>query len=149
MLRSGERKKILAKLEEQFGIEDLRYALFRMGRERINGYSGHLSIQEIITLAQVANIDKIGLYLMKEDDIIRLGFDATQTLGPVITKDVFDLDGKQAAAWMAGYDLEIKGAPKGILVMRHNGDYLGCAKSNGEKIINHVPKERRIKNRNI
>ncbi len=45
---------------------------------------------------------------------------------------------------MAGEDIQVK-APLGILVIRHGRDYLGCAKSNGEKIINHVPKERRVR----
>lgn len=148
LMKSGDKKKLLAKLEEQFGIKELPYALFRLGRERIDGYSGHLSIGEIISLAQVANVERIGLYLFKEDEKVRLGFDATQVLGEQITDNVFEIDDIQTMHWMAGEDIEAK-APKGTIVIKNGKDFLGCGKSNGEKIVNHVPKERRIKNRNI
>lgn len=144
LMRSGEKKKILTKLEEQFGLKELPYALFRLGKERINGFSGNLGMGDIMVLAQIANIERIGLYLFKEDELLRLGFDATQILGNQLTEGVFDIDDEQVKGWMAGDDLNIK-APQGILVIKNGKDYLGCAKSNGEKIINHVPKERRVR----
>ena len=49
---------------------------------------------------------------------------------------------------MAGEDVEIE-SKKGLVVLKHNGDFIGCGKSNGEKVFNYVPKERRIKNRKV
>ena len=46
-----------------------------------------------------------------------------------------------------GYYIDIYDGPngKGYVIIRHEGDYLGCGKYVDGKILNHVPKERRLR----
>ena len=87
----------------------------------------------------------IGIYLCKlETDGIRLSHDAVTLLSDKITKNIIEITDEQAKEWMKGKDLEIKMENK-YLILRNKNLLLGCGKSTGEKIINFVPKERRVK----
>lgn len=143
-LKSTERKETLRRIENTYGIKDLRYLLVSVGREKIRGFSGHMSKEEIYEIAKLAPIEGIGLYLVKKGEGLRLSYDATQILKPLITKNIFKMNDEQFKHWIKGEDIETS-CPRGILVMEHDGDFIGCGKSNGEKIFNQVPKERRIK----
>jgi NOL1/NOP2/fmu family ribosome biogenesis protein len=144
-VRSAEKKKMISELSDRFGITDVPYLLIESGTEKVRAFSGSLSKEEILALAEMARVEGVGFYFLKKEITgIRLSFDATQVLKDQITKNIVDIDEKQFQMWIRGYDLEIK-MPRGVYVIRHKGDFLGCGKSNEEKIFNHVPKERRIK----
>ncbi len=143
-IQSGEKKEVLRRIENTYGIENLKYLLLRLGKEKIRGFSGHMIKEEIREVSKLANIEGIGLYLIKKGEGLRMSFDATQILKPLIKKTIFKLNDKQFKEWISGQDLEVD-APRGILVMEHDGDYYGCGKSSGVKIFNQTPKERRVK----
>ena len=134
-IKSSEKKQIIEKLREQFGIENLPYLLIETGKEKIRAFSGSLSKEEIIKIAQIANVELIDL---------RPSIDATHILASQITKSTINLTEEQAQQWLKGYDLEIS-TQRGTVVLKYNDDTLGCGKSNGERIFNHVPKDRRLK----
>lgn len=144
-IKSSEKRQIIEKLKEQFGIENLPYLLIETGKEKIRAFSGSLSKEEIIKIAQIANVELIGIYFIKKEIDLRLSIDATHLLANQITKNIIKLTKEQAQQWLKGYDLDMP-APRGTLVLKYNEDTLGCGKSNGERIFNHVPKNRRIKN---
>ncbi len=143
-IKSSEKKEIVEELSESFGITELPFLLIESGKEKIRGFTGSLSKDEILQLGQIAYIEGIGLYLIRKEESLRLGFDATQLLSGQITKNIIDIDEKQAHEWLKGQDIEIQ-APRGTVVVRCGKDFLGCGKSTSERIINHVPKERRLK----
>ena len=144
-IKSPEKRKIISELQEKFGISEIPYLLIESGKEKIRAFSGSLSKDEILEIAKLTRIEGIGLYILKnEHDELRLSFDATQILAKQITKNIIDIDKEQLELWIRGHDLVLK-APKGTFAIRYNNDFLGCGKSNGEKIFNYVPKERRIK----
>ena len=143
-IKSSEKKEIVEELSESFGITELPFLLIESGKEKIRGFTGSLSKDEILQLGQIAYIEGIGLYLIRKEESLRLGFDATQLLSGQITKNIIDIDEKQAHEWLKGQDIEIQ-APRGTVVIRCGKDFLGCGKSTSERIINHVPKERRLK----
>lgn len=143
-LKSNEKKEIVQKLNDQFGIEDLPYLLFETGKEKIRAFSGSLSKDEIMELSQSTNIEIIGIYLARQEHDLRLSFDATQLLAEKIKKNIINIDEEQMKLWIRGHDLQFA-VPSGTVAINYNGDFLGCGKSNSEKIINHVPKERRIR----
>jgi NOL1/NOP2/fmu family ribosome biogenesis protein len=92
----------------------------------------------------MANVEIVGMYLLKSDGSFRLSFDATQIFGNDVKKNVVEINDEQMKVWMKGGDVEIaEGMDKGIFVVKNGEDYLGCGISDGKKIINHVPKERR------
>ena len=163
IIYSSEKKYILKKLNEQFGIEKLPYLLLKFGDQRkfkkfsgpensgnfsgdkLRIYSGDLATEELRVLNANLKIENIGLYFAKEEkDGIRLTLDGIQIIKNQITKNILEISDKQADDWLRGNDLDIK-AKKGFLILKNNNEFLGCGKSTGERIANFVPKERRIK----
>lgn len=145
IIRASEKKKILEKLEKQYGISKLPYLLLQFGKEKIRLYSGNLSSQELNILDKNLRVENIGLYLAKQqDDGIRLSLDVLSLFKNQINKNILELGDEQAENWFHGEDLPIA-TDKNFKILKNNDDFLGCGKSTGEKITNFVPKERRIK----
>ena len=145
IIRSTPKKKILEQLNEQFGITKLPYLLLRFGKEKIRAYSGNLSVEELNKLDSQLRIENMGLYFIKEQiDGIRLTFDGVQLFKDQITKNILELDDKQAEEWLKGQDLDIQ-SDNTFKILKNNNEFIGCGKSTGERITNFVPKERRIK----
>ncbi|MEK6893552.1 MAG: hypothetical protein AABX07_05090 [Nanoarchaeota archaeon] len=141
-IKTPEKRKIIAELNAQFGIEELPYLLLETGKEKLRAFSGNLSKEEILSLAEVANIEIIGAYLLKKEHDFRLSFDAAHLLKNKISKNILEINEEQAREWMRGNDLQIK-AEKGTFVIKCKEDFLGCGKSNEEVLFNYVPKDRR------
>lgn len=143
-LSSSEKRDIVKQLNEQYGISELPYLLILTGKERIRGYSGSLSIDEMKRIADKVNIEIIGIYLLRiEKDGLRLSHDAISLLRDRITKNIIEINDEQAQQWMRGNDLPIQ-TGNGYVVLKHNGNLIGCGKSTGDRITNFTPKERRI-----
>lgn len=143
-IKSPEKRRIEEDLEKQFGITKLPYLLLETGKEKIRGFSGSLSKEEIAKLARIANIELIGLYILKKEFDYRLSIDTTILLKDQISKNIIEINDAQLYEWIRGRDLDIQ-YPKETVILKHNGDFVGCGKSNGEKIFNYIPKDRRIK----
>jgi len=143
-IRSSEKKRIESALKEQFGISKLPYLLLETGKEKIRGFSGHLSKEEIAVLARIANIEILGLYILRHEHDFRLTLDATIALKEQISKNILEITDEQLQLWLRGLDLEIK-CGQGTYIIKQDSYFIGCGKSNGEKIFNYVPKDRRIK----
>lgn len=144
-LKSKEKKKIVEELTEIYGITELPYLLLETGKQKIRGYSGHLSREELSQLGNILNVELIGMYLIsKKDDDPRLNFDAVPLFRKKITKSIVEINKEQLALWVRGHDIDIA-CPRGIAVIKYQDDLIGIGKSNTEKIFNYVPKERKIK----
>jgi NOL1/NOP2/fmu family ribosome biogenesis protein len=95
---------------------------------------------------EMNSVVRKGLYFgFMEHDGLRLSMDGTFLVGPKAKKNVLQINREEMTEWLRGYALEKK-APKGYLVLKYEEHYVGCGKSNGERIWNNVPKERRIRN---
>jgi NOL1/NOP2/fmu family ribosome biogenesis protein len=144
-----ERERIIKILNQQFGIKDFSFRLARLGKERIIIFSGSISEKEILNIDEVAHIEGIGLYFAKEEmDGIRLSIEGSQLMKNQITKNIFNLDDKQAEQWMLGQEIGIDASDsskKGFFVMKFNNDFLGTGKISNNRITNFVPKPRRLK----
>ncbi len=143
-IKSNEKRKIIEQLNQQFGIQDLPYLLLESGSEKIRAFSGSLSKDEILEIGRLANIESIGTYLVKKEHDLRLSFDACHLLKNQINKNIVEINEEDYEEYIRGYDLPIK-TDRGTKVIKFNSDFVGCAKSNTEKLINHIPKERRLK----
>lgn len=145
-----EKEKILRQLKQQFGISEIPWMLARLGKERIIIFSGELSGREVLNLDRVAHIEGIGLYFAKEQmDGIRLSIEGSQLLSNQITKNIFELDEKQAEQWMMGREISIKTDKKGFFIIKYKDDFLGTGKVSENRITNFVPKARRLKSKEI
>lgn len=152
ILNSKERKKLVAELEEQFGVSELPALLVETGKQKVRGFSGSMTRDEILELSEIANVEIVGLYLFKKEDAgYRISLDGTHVLAGQIKKRIVEINDEQFAEWIRGKDLVFGDTgdskiPRGVVVVRHGEDFVGTALSNGEKIFNFVPKERRIRN---
>jgi NOL1/NOP2/fmu family ribosome biogenesis protein len=144
----NEKERLLNQLKEQFGIEEIPWEIAKLGKERIIVFSGDISEKEIFELDRIARIEGIGLYFAKIDEKtkdLRLSIEGVQLVQNQITKNIFELDEKQAEQWMMGQDLNIITGKKGFFIMKYKNDFLGTGKISAEKISNFIPKSRRLK----
>ncbi len=146
-IKSSEKKRILEQLEEQFGIEKLPYLLIQSGKDKIRAFSGHLSKDEILKMSQLANIEVIGLYLLRREHDLRLSFDAVHLLKNQINKNILKISHDEMQAWLRGHNLKIenKDTRTKTLIIKHQDYFLGSGRLKSGFLINHVPKERRLK----
>ena len=144
-VKSAEKKKIIEELNEIFGITELPYLFIESGKEKIRAFSGSLSKEEIVAIGSMANVEGVGIYFFKKEETgIRPSFEALMLLKDQITKNILDLDDSQLQLWIRGNDLDTN-MPAGVYAIRYNGDFIGCGKSNGTRLFNYVPKERRLR----
>lgn len=142
---SKKRKKLLAELNEKFGVNEIPSVLFETGKEKIRGFSGDLNIDEIYLLDRIANVEFLGLYLFRNDlSFIRLGFDGALLFKEQISNNIIEITDEQLENWMKGHNLDLVVA-KGIYIVKNGEDFFGCGVSDGKHLINFVPKERRIR----
>lgn len=142
-----QKQEITQKLKLQFGISLPKESLLiETGKERIRLFSGNLTKEQIQKIEEIAQIETIGSYLCKKDkeDLLRLSLDAAMILKNKITKNIIQLNDNEAQEWLKGNNIQ-KQAQKGILAVMHNNDFLGCAKSTGISLLNHIPKDRRVR----
>jgi NOL1/NOP2/fmu family ribosome biogenesis protein len=150
ILKPSEKRQIEEKLFEQFGIEKLNYVLLKTTEseneaEKLRIYSGNFSIEEIEKLNEIIKIESIGSYFARnQGDGIRLTIDGAALFKNQINKNILEVDDKQAEKWLRGEDLDIK-SDIGFKAIKNQDDFLGSGKSTGERIINTVPKERRMR----
>jgi len=144
-LPNTDKKRILEKLEKQFGIKKVPQLIILFGKEKLRLYSGNLLKEELYHLNNEIRIENIGLYFAKyENDDIRLTLDGIQIFKEQITKNILELTEEQTLEWFKGNDLQIQ-TDYSWKILKHKNEFIGCGKSTGEKITNFMPKERRIK----
>ncbi len=149
-LNETEKERLIRVLNQQFGIKKIPFQLARLGKERIMLFSGDISGREVLNIDQVAHIEGIGLYFAKEQiDGIRLSIEGTHLLKEQITKNISELNEKQAEQWMMGQELNINTGKRGFFIIKFKDDFLGCGKASENRITNFVPKPRRLKYKEI
>ena len=134
-------KELRKYLKEQFGIDlSLKGAFFKSPRDRI--YYVDKDVGDIDWKG--LKVNSIGMYFAHIRDGMRLSIEGSQLLGPSATKGVLELTDKEADDWMAGIELEKDIEEKGYILIKHGNDFLGCGKAVIGKILNYVPKIRRV-----
>ncbi len=144
ILNTRQKKSLLRKVSSQWACDfktDL--VLLQSRKKKI-----YLVNKEIRRLDDSAlRIDKMGMYfgeIMKDGDI-RLSIEGSQMVGPCAEKNVVELDDDEARQWFKGNDVEKQGIKEeGFAIIKSNNDFMGCGKIKDSRIINYVPKTRRI-----
>jgi NOL1/NOP2/fmu family ribosome biogenesis protein len=145
-LNKQEKEKLIKQLNEQFGIREVDGQLAKFGKERIVLFSGDAIEKEIIMIDELARIEGVGLYIAKEQpDGIRLSIEGSQLIGKQATKNVFEMNEKQAEQWMLGQEILTPLRERGFTIMKFKDDFLGTGKASEGRITNFVPKARRLK----
>jgi NOL1/NOP2/fmu family ribosome biogenesis protein len=148
-------KKDILKLLEHYGITELPYLLVASGKEKIRGYSGILSTDELIAIDEAVGIELIGAYFFHYyKDNLRLAPDAIHLLKDKITKNIIEISEEQARDWFRGQDILLKKEnqekfkleSKTFKIIKFKGDLIGSGKLTEDRIVNYTPKERRLRN---
>ena len=91
-------------------------------------------------------VNSYGLYIAElRDNKIRLSIEGSQLIGAKSDKNILELDDKNAREWLKGYDIDYDGGLKGFVIIKNKNDFLGCGKVANGKILNYVPKIRRLR----
>lgn len=144
ILNSKEIKKILNLLKEQYGIKELKIdkAFLKSTKDKLYLVNKKISELEPKSL----RINLLGLYFAKEEkNGIRLSIEGSQLIGPKATKNIADFDEEQTKRWMRGEDIDYNGDLEGFVLVKHKNDFYGTGNYKEGKILNYVPKDRRIK----
>ena len=152
ILSDQETKEILSKLNKQFGIKEIPGKLIKIGKERIFLFQGNFSEEQIKDLEKITFIEKIGIYIgaiFPPTGEIRLSIEGTQIFKNQIIKNIFEINNEQLENWMQGEELNIQTGLRGIIVIKHKDNFLGCGKASEIKIGNFIPKSRRLRSKNI
>ena len=80
-----------------------------------------------------------------ESDGIRLSIEGSFLVGPRATKNVVELDDDRARRYLAGESVEIGENLYGWFILKWRSYFLGSAKAKNGRLINYVPKERRLR----
>jgi NOL1/NOP2/fmu family ribosome biogenesis protein len=143
ILNKKEVKNIFSIIKKQFDADvKLNYVFLINNKNRL-----YIVNKEVFDI----NIDKLkinsfGLYFGEfRGDGLRLSIEGSQLIGPKAKKNVLELDNKQAREWLKGYDSSLKSKEKGFVIIKHKNDFLGCGKVVENKILNYVPKTRRLR----
>lgn len=141
-LNSKEIKELKKKLLDEYGFSgELDYGFLITETNKI-----YLINRDITRIDfKILKINNMGLYFCQDyGNELRLSIEGSQIIGPNSTK-IVELDKKTAREWLKGFDIAYDGATKGFVIIKSGNDYMGCAKHKDGKLLNYVPKERRIK----
>jgi len=106
ILTEKEKREIVQKLNKQFGIKEVPGIITMHGKERLFLFQGDLNEKEIKELEQNVPIERVGIYFAKLiGNEIKLSIDGVQVLKDQITKNILEINEKQAEQWMMGREL--------------------------------------------
>lgn len=142
ILERKNKKKFLELLKKQFGFVDkLDYNFLINSKNKIfiiNKGLVDIDLEKI-------RINSMGLYIAEfSNNEVRLSIEGSQLIGEKAKKNILELDNKQARDWMKGNDIDIQTKEKGFVILKNNNDYLGCGKVKENRILNFIPKSRRL-----
>lgn len=142
ILNSKEIKNILNILNSQFGFSGkLDYAFLR------NKDDIYLISKDLANIdSSKLNINNLGLYFGEiKNSTIRLSIEGSQLIGNDSGKSILTLDDDSAARWIAGETIAVSNNLKGYMLIKHKKDFIGCGYIKDGRLLNYVPKERRLK----
>ena len=143
-MNAKERKHLIAWMTERYGppLGEWSDLFFQNPKGRVfllTPVFSRLPTQDL-------RVNALGLYLGRLDaGGIRLSIEGAQMVGSWAVKNVVELSADETRQWMNGEDLENKDGLEGPVLVRHGKDFYGSGRASGERLLNFVPKERRIK----
>lgn len=154
-LNSKARKDFLKRMEDFYGYRgELKGHLLMGGKEKYY----LLGESEVIRNGQdkELRIDRAGLKIGTESlGGVRLNIEGSQLLGPDCKKRVLNIDSEHLEPLVKGEDFSLSGSElsqvkdeKGLFIIRLGDDFLGSCVIKDGRLLNHLSKNRRVKNLN-
>lgn len=141
-LSTRDLKPLLAIVRKQWGAEiDFPWAWYQSTKNDLFVVSKDITKID----ARKLRINSVGLYLgeIKHSEL-RLSIEGSQLIGPHATKNVVELDAKELREWLRGEDLVKEVTAEGFVIIKSGTDFVGTGKVKEGKILNFVPKARRL-----
>ncbi len=145
VMNSKAIKRITNLLNLQWGCEEKQECGFLQKENDI-----FLVTKEIDRIGLGAlNVNSLGLYFGElRHEQLRLSIEGSQIIGKKTGKNVFELSEEQLQQWLKGEDLEVSNAggceANAYLIIKHGNDFFGCGRIKDGKLLNFVPKARRL-----
>jgi len=136
-------KEILSLIKQQWDADlTLDYAFLKDKEDKIFIINKEFAELDLTKL----RINNMGMYFaQKMIDGLRLSIEGSQIIGPKAKKNILELTEKQTKQWLRGEDLEIKTDIQDYVILKYKNDFLGTGKIKQNKILNYIPKSRRLK----
>ncbi len=145
ILNSGERDEVLSSLKEQFGVEESLRLVFLLQENKRKLYVVN---EDVVPFLDEFKVNRTGVYFGKyyEGVGVRLSLDGSQIVGPLASKNVFELEDGDVSDWMNGRKIPLSGEEqrRGFQIVKNGSDFLGCGKVIDEELKPYVPKNRRL-----
>ncbi len=144
VLNKREVKKIINLLREQYSIKEVKLdRIFLLGKDdKLYLIDGKLADLDTDNL----RINSLGLYFGRlEHGKVRLSIEGSQLIGPLAKKNVVNLSKSEVNEWVRGNDLNLRDADVAVTLVRFDKDFFGSGKNIKGKLLNFVPKSRRIR----
>lgn len=140
ILNSKEKKAIINKLKEHFGIKELNldYVFFKSNEGKIFLLNNEVSKLNLDKL----RINSLGVYFGVFENNFRLSIEGSQLIGDKITKNIIELE--DSTKWLEGNNVNVE-SENGLKIVKSGRDYLGTGQLKDGVLINYIPKERRTK----
>lgn len=147
VLNKKQIKKIFSLIKEQWDADvKIEHVFLQDNDEKLYITNRDISRIDLSRL----RINSIGMYFgLIRNNELRLSIEASQMIGAYAKKNIVDLHKKDAARWLAGEDLDYSGNETGFALIKHNDDFLGTGKIKEGRILNFIPKARRLKSTDI
>lgn len=146
ILNSRETKELVGAIREQWGSD---LSGFLSGYGLLEGKDGDIFIIsraiEQLDLESL-NVESLGLYFgQMRNGELRLSIEGSQVVGKAATKNIIGVDDGEFRQWLSGSDLEkdYRGC-SGYVIIKHGSDFIACGKCKDGRILNYVPKARRV-----
>lgn len=135
-------KQVYALLESQWGFgEKIEQAFFLSGKERLYLINRAVDVLDFKKL----RINSIGLYFGElRHGELRLSIEGSQIVGPKAKKNIVVLTHEERKLWLQGVDIDKECKETGFVIIKSGDDFIGCGKCKEGKILNFVPKARRL-----
>lgn len=142
ILNSKEKKEIIKLLEKNYGFkEELNYVFLKNKDNKIYLISKDIQKIDLLKL----KINSLGLYFGEiKGNEIRLSIEGSQIIGRYAKKNVLKLDKDKIVEWLKGFDIDFETKERCFVIIKNDGDFYGCGKIKENKILNYVPKIRRL-----
>ncbi len=137
-----EVKELLGKMKEQWGFEeDLEYIFMASNKDRL-----YIANREVFDVSlDKLRVNSIGIYFGElQKGELRLSVEGSQIIGKKAGRNVAELNESQLKAWFKGNDIDVEGNYSGFVLIKHGDDFIGTGKFKEGKILNYLPKTRRL-----
>ena len=140
LMDKSETKRFLRRIGDLYGTKKLKfgYVFFKSNKNKV-----YICTKESV-IGDDLNPKARGLYFAKFEPVgVRLSLDGAQIIGPLATKNVYSIENLEE--YMSGKNIECSEKLSNFVIVKCKNDFLGAGLYQKGKIINFVPKERRMK----